>query len=165
LTLFLCARCTLAPPCRSEARHRALETTMQQAPFTRAWPFAIALALAACGGGGGGGSDSAGGGTSSPAGANAVSSGAISAFGSVFVNGHEFATGSARVMDDDTGDTAGKVSALEVGEVVDVEPSSSSTTAAPVAQWLHVHPLARGYVDASDTTAGTITVMGQVVRL
>lgn len=138
---------------------------MKQAPFTRAWPFAIALALAACGGGGGGGSDSAGGGTSSPAGANAVSSGAISAFGSVFVNGHEFATGSARVMDDDTGDTAGKVSALEVGDVVDVDPASTSTSAAPIAQWLHVHPLARGYVDALDTTGATLTVMGQVVSL
>ena len=137
---------------------------MKQAPFTRAWPLAIALALTACGGGGGG-SDTAGGGTSSPAGANAVSSGAISAFGSVFVNGHEFATGSARVMDDDTGDTAGKVAALEVGEVVDVDPATSSTSAAPVAQWLHVHPLARGYVDALDTTANTLTVMGQVVSL
>ena len=138
---------------------------MKQAPFTRALPWAIALALAACGGGGGG-SDTSNGGTSSPTGANnAVSSGAISAFGSVFVEGHEFATGSARVMDDDTGDTSGKVSELEVGQVVDVEQASSSTSAAPVAQWLHVHPLARGYVDAYDATANTITVMGQVVSL
>ena len=137
---------------------------MKQAPFMRALPFAVALALAACGGGGG--SDNPGGSTSSPSGANsAVSSGAISAFGSVFVNGHEFATGGAKVMDDDTGDTSGRVSALEVGQVVDVEQASSSTSAAPVAQWLHVHPLARGYVDASDTTANTITVMGQVVSL
>ena len=138
---------------------------MTAAPFMRALPFAVALALAACGGGGGG-TDTSNNGTSSPSSADtAVSSGAISAFGSVFVNGHEFATGSAKVMDDDTGDTAGRVSELEVGQVVDVEPSSSSTTAAPVAQWLHVHPLVRGYVDASDTTAGTITVMGQVVSL
>lgn len=137
---------------------------MTPAPFMRALPFAIALALAACGGGGG--SDNPNGGTSGPSSANpAVSSGAISAFGSVFVNGHEFATGSAQVMDDDTGDTAGRVSELEVGQVVDVQPAGSSTSAAPVAQWLHVHPLARGYVDASDTTAGTVTVMGQVVSL
>jgi hypothetical protein len=129
----------------------------------RALPWAVALALAACGGGGG--ADTSTGGTSSPTSAGTVSSGAISAFGSVFVNGHEFATGSAQVMDDDTGDTSGKVSALEVGQVVDVEEASSSTSAAPVAQWLHVHPLARGYVDASDTTANTITVMGQLVSL
>jgi len=133
---------------------------MRQAPFSRAWPFALALALAACGGG----SDSSGG-TSGPSGATATSSGAITAFGSVFVNGHEFATGSAQVMDDDTGDTSGRVSALEVGQVVDVEPASSSTSAAPIAHWLHVHPLARGYVDAADTAADTLTVMGQVVSL
>ena len=136
---------------------------MKQAHFKRALPLAMALALAACGGGGGG--DAPTGGTSHPSGASAVSSGAISAFGSVFINGHEFATGSARVVDDDTDDTAGTASALEVGEVVDVEPASSSTGAAPVAQWLHIHPLARGYVDASDTAAHTLTVMGQVVSL
>ena len=138
---------------------------MKQAPSMRALPWAVALALVACGGGGGGADSAPGNGTSSPASAGTVSSGAISAFGSVFVNGHEFATGSAQVMDDDTGDTSGKVSALEVGQVVDVEEAGSSTSAAPVARWLHVHPLARGYVDASDTTAATITVMGQVVSL
>ena len=135
---------------------------MKQAPFMRVLPFAIALALGACGGGGG--NDSSGS-TSTPSSASTTSSGAITAFGSVFVNGHEFATGTARVMDDDTGDTSGKVSALEVGEVVDVDQDSSSTSSAPVAQWLHVHPLARGYVDASDTTANTLTVMGQTVSL
>jgi hypothetical protein len=129
-------------------------------------PVALALALAACGGGGGSGDNSSGG-TSTPSGADTSppSSGAITAFGSVFVNGHEFATGSAQVMDDDTGDTSGKVSALEVGQVVDVQPTSTSTNASPAAQWLHVHPLARGYVDASDTTANTISVMGQTVSL
>ena len=139
---------------------------MRQAPLTRALPVALVLALAACGGGGGG-SDPSNGGTSNPSGASTspTSSGAITAFGSVFVNGHEFATGSAQVMDDDTGDTAGKVSALEVGQVVDVQPTSTSTDASPAAQWLHVHPLARGFVDASDSTADTITVMGQTVSL
>lgn len=136
---------------------------MRQAPFIRALPFALALALAACGGGGGA-SDS--GPTSGPSSApSPTSSGAITAFGSVFVNGHEFDTASAQVVDDDTGDTSGHVSALEVGQVVDVDPSASSTSAAPVAQWLHVHPLARGYVDAIDATTGTITVMGQTVSL
>ena len=137
---------------------------MRHIPLARAWPAAFALALAACGGGGGSGAGTP---TTGPAGTSAspTSSGAITAFGSVFVNGHEFATGSAQVMDDDTGDTSGHVSALEVGQVVDVQPTSASTSAAPAAQWLHVHPLARGYVDASDTTANTITVMGQTVSL
>jgi hypothetical protein len=138
---------------------------MRQAPFIRALPLALALALAACGGGGGA-SDGSNGPTSGPSSApSPTSSGAITAFGSVFVNGHEFDTASAQVVDDDTGDTSGHVSALEVGQVVDVDPSASSTSAAPVAQWLHVHPLARGYVDAIDASTNTITVMGQTVSL
>lgn len=138
---------------------------MRQPPLTRALPFALALALAACGGGGDAAGDSPGGGVANPTGASGTSSGAITAFGSVFVNGHEFGTASAQVVDDDTGDTSGRVAALEVGEVVDVDPSPSSTNASPVAQWLHVHPLARGNVDAVDTTANTLTVMGQTVSL
>ena len=139
---------------------------MRQAPFTLALPFALALALAACGGGGGAGGDAPGAPTSGPTSVSSpTSSGAITAFGSVFVNGHEFDTASAQVVDDDTGDASGRVSALEVGQVVDVDPSASSTSAAPVAQWLHVHPLARGFVDAVDTAADTLTVMGQVVSL
>jgi hypothetical protein len=143
-----------------------METTMRHAFLAQALPVAFALALAGCGGGGGG-SDRPGGTNSGPTGTSTSppSSGAITAFGSVFVNGHEFATGSAQVMDDDTGDTSGKVSALEVGQVVDVQPTAASTGASPAAQWLHVHPLVRGYVDASDATAGTLSVMGQVVSL
>ncbi len=137
---------------------------MRQAPIIRALPLALALALAGCGGGGGG--DGPGGPTSGPSSTpSPPSSGAITAFGSVFVNGHEFDTSSAQAVDDDTGDTSGRVSALEVGQVVDVDPARSSTSAAPVAQWLHVHPLARGYVDAVDASAGTLTVMGQGVSL
>jgi hypothetical protein len=138
---------------------------MRQAPFLRTLSLAFALALADCGGGGGS-SDDSDGPTSSPSSApSPTSSGAITAFGSVFVNGHEFDTASAQVVDDDTGDASGHVSALEVGQVVDVDPSAASTGVAPAAQWLHVHPLARGYVDAIDATANTITVMGQAVSL
>lgn len=138
---------------------------MRQAPLTLALPIALALALAACGGGAGGG-DGSGPPSAGPTSASSpTSSGAIAAFGSVFVNGHEFNTASAQVVDDDTGDTSGRVAALEVGQVVDVAPASSSTSAAPIAQWLHVHPLARGYVDAIDSAANTITVMGQTVSL
>jgi hypothetical protein len=122
---------------------------------------ALVLALAACGGGGGGTQSS----TTTPVSLGAASSGAISAFGSVFVNGHEFSTTHASVVDDDTGATSTSTTGLEVGEVVDVIPSSASTNTAPEASELHVHPLARGYVDASDSTASTLTVMGQTVQL
>ena len=124
----------------------------------------LALALAACGGGGSsspGSSDP----TSGPTGVTtSSSSGAITAFGSVFVDGHEYATGGAQVVDDDTG-ASERVADLEVGQVVDVDPASNSTASAPIARLLHVHPLVRGNVDAWDGVADTLTVMGQVVSL
>jgi hypothetical protein len=49
--------------------------------------------------------------------------------------------------------------------VVDVKPADGSSAKVPEAGELHIHPLARGYVDALDTTAGTLTVMGQLVQL
>ena len=132
-----------------------------------ALPCALALTLVACGGGGGsnGGTSPSNGNPGPGAVTTSGSSGAITAFGSVFVNGHEYATGGAQVVDDDTGATDTPVSALEVGQVVDIDPASNSTGAAPVARLLHVHPLVRGDVDAWDGTANTLTVMGQTVSL
>ena len=123
--------------------------------------FSLAL-LASCGGGGG-----IQGGTATISGASpgAISSGTITAFGSVFVNGHEFDTTSATVVDDDTNTSSTGTAGLEVGTVVDVKAASDSDEARPVAAELHVHPLARGYVDASSSSASTITVMGQTVEL
>ena len=121
----------------------------------------LALALAACGGG-------ASSTSATPVATQfsaATSSGAITAFGSVFVNGHEFSTTNATVIDDDSGTTASSTSGLEVGMVVDVKPAMASSTAHPESSELHVHPLARGYVDTADTTASTLTVMGQTVQL
>jgi hypothetical protein len=83
----------------------------------------------------------------------------------VFVNGHEFATGGALVVDDDTGATTASTAALEVGMVVDVRPVPSSTDASPVADEIHLHPLARGVVDAADPAASTLTVMGQTIQV
>ncbi|RTL24700.1 MAG: hypothetical protein EKK52_00675 [Burkholderiales bacterium] len=132
------------------------------------------LWLASCGGGGGGGSVAAASGGSTPSGSTgstaatlAASSGEITAFGSVFVNGREFSTQGARIIDNDTGDTVADASALEVGMSVDVTPLSATTLDAtqPQAAEIRLHPLARGYVDATDTTASTLTVMGQAVQL
>jgi hypothetical protein len=119
---------------------------------------AIALSLAACGGGGGSTAATTPGATAS------VSTGAITAFGSVFVNGHEFNTSGANIVDDDTGAML-RSSDLEVGMVVTVNSAAGSTTSMPVAADIHVSPLARGFVDASDVAASTITVMGQTVQL
>ena len=131
-------------------------------PVTYLLPSACALAvlsLAACGGGGSAATPS---GTAT---ISSVSSGAITAFGSVFVNGHEFATGNAKVIDDDTLAQTSSTAGLEVGMAVDVKPTAASTSGSPEAAEIHLHPLARGVVDASNTTANTLTVMGQTVQL
>lgn len=124
----------------------------------------VAAGLAACGGGGGEATASAGAGTTTttPVSSSAVSSGVITAFGSVFVNGHRFHTDTARVVDDDTGAVTSGVTGLEVGMVVDLKQRQDDATQADE---LHVHPLVRGFVDAADSTARTLTVMGQKVQL
>lgn len=112
----------------------------------------LAAALTACGGGG------ASTAASLPVQPQALSSGAITAFGSVFVGGVEYSTAKAGVVDDDSGAALGS-SGLEVGQVVDVVHAAGSNEAAE----LHVDPLARGYVDAIGSA--TLTVMGQTVGL
>lgn len=129
------------------------------------WAVSASLLLALAGCGGGSGSSVAVDATPSGASPGALSSGAITAFGSVFVNGHEFSTVNAKVMDDDSGQSATSTAGLEVGMVVDVKPAMASSASHPEAGELHVHPLARGYVDGSDSGAGTLTVMGQLVQL
>ena len=125
--------------------------------------FAAATSLlSACGGGTSSSSNPAN--TTSKTSAS-VSSGTITAFGSVFVNGHEFSTSGATVIDDDSGTTTNSTAGLEVGDVVDVIPASDSTDAHPDARELHIHPLVRGYVDSSDTAGAMATVMGQSVQI
>jgi len=131
---------------------------------------ALGITLAACGGGGGTSSTSSGtvgtGGTPTTGTASgATSTGTISAFGSVFVNGHEFDTRNARIVDDDTGIASTDMRALEVGMSVDVKKALSSTDAKPVADEIRVRPLVRGIVDATDAGAGTLLVLGQSVQL
>lgn len=133
-----------------------------------------ALVLAACGGGSGGGSSAT---SSAPAAtaaaAHSTSSGTLTAFGSVFVNGHEFSTASAKVFDDDVSssssatlsNTNASSSGLTVGMTVDVKAAEDSSSSAPHAGEIHIHPLARGYIDASDATAGTLQIMGQTVAV
>src|SRR5512142_1935600 len=86
----------------------------------------LALLLAGCGGGAGGGgtgdatTTSSGGTTTPTASVAAQSTGAITAFGSVFVNGHEFNTDAAEVVDDDTDTRVRGTAGLDVGMVVSV---------------------------------------------
>ena len=117
----------------------------------------LGAGLSACGGGSGA--------ASSDAMSVSGSSGTITAFGSVFVNGHEFGTRRALFIDDDYGTTANTAAGLEVGMVVDVKPAPGTTNAAPEASELRLHPLLRGYVDAVDTSTSTANVMGQKVQV
>ncbi|HMZ01165.1 MAG TPA: DUF5666 domain-containing protein [Burkholderiaceae bacterium] len=135
-------------------------TSLRPPLLVALFSIVCALALVACGGESDGNSA---GGSLSGAGSGATSSGVISAFGSVFVNDHEFDTGTATLIDDDTGQPA--AATLEVGMVVDVKAAQHSRAERPVAGELHLHPLARGAVDAADLAAGTLTVMGQMVQL
>ncbi|CAM3803227.1 DUF5666 domain-containing protein [Roseateles saccharophilus] len=130
--------------------------------------LACAFWLASCGGGGGSAAPATPSSSNGPAASTlSASSGEITAFGSVFVNGHEFSTQGAKLVDNDTGETLADASALEVGMSVDVKPMSATAldAAAPQAAEIRLHPLARGYVDAATSTASTLTVMGQTVQL
>ncbi|MDE2566125.1 MAG: hypothetical protein KGL50_10070 [Burkholderiales bacterium] len=131
--------------------------------------LAAALLVSACGGGGGGSAAMPMAAPAPTATAQSASpgssSGSISAFGSVFVNGHEFDTRNARVLDDDAGSGDLGLGALEVGMTVDVVPAADSTEAHPDAAEVHLHPLARGIVDAVSAGASTLTVMGQTVQV
>ncbi len=64
--------------------------------------FLSLIGLVSCGGGGGGGTSSSATPTSLQSTAT-VSNGTVTALGSVFVNGHEFDTSSANIVDADTG--------------------------------------------------------------
>jgi len=114
--------------------------------------LAAALMLAACGGGSSGGSP----------GASGISgaSGVVTGFGSVFVNGQEFATGSGtQVLDGDNDDAASSTASLQVGMTVDVDASGGSAT------MLRFTSAVRGEIDAIDPTGPTLTVLGQTVQV
>lgn len=119
---------------------------------------AAALALAACGGGGsdsGGGIDGTGGGGIDGTG---MAFGTITGFGSVFVNGIEFSTGSSTSIKlDDNSVSQGD---LRVGMVVRVDGSIDNRTAATIT----VDDAVKGRVE-NVLDANRIVVMGQTVLI
>jgi hypothetical protein len=115
---------------------------------------ALTALLFACGGGSSG---SAGSSPSGSAAAN-LASGTLSAFGSVFVNGAEYALdGNTAVVDGDADDAASNAGALLVGMSLEVDASGGT------ASRLRYRSAVRGEVDAIDTNSSTMTVMGQTV--
>ena len=108
--------------------------------------FGTLLALASCGGG-----------TSGPGGSGVTSTGTITAFGSVFVNGVEFSTSGATIVLDGNPATE---SSLRVGMVVTVNGSRSGSSGS--ATRIDVDDAVKGFVEAK-ADANHWTVMGQTV--
>lgn len=114
----------------------------------------LVAAIAGCGGGVGVG------------GTGAFASGPISGFGSVIVNGIEFEDAGARVEDEDGG--ASSSAALRLGMVVEIDSGPiGGSAAAPTASATRIRYASEllGTVDAVDTAAGTLVVLGQTVQV
>lgn len=124
--------------------------------------LALAALLVACGGGGDAAPESAGGG-----GATALSSftsGAISGFGSVIVNGVRFDDSSASVVDDNGNRLSHDD--LKLGAHVEVEASSIDRSAGTgTASLFRISSGLLGPVGSVDVAGGTLTVLGQAVRV
>ena len=125
----------------------------------RALAATALLVMAACGGGGGadGGIGGTGGGGDGGIGGTGVSYGTITAFGSVWVNGVEFSSGSATIKIDDSPSTE---SALRVGMVVRVDGSIPNKTASSIA----VDDAIKGRVEQV-LDANRMLVMGQLMQI
>ncbi|MFZ2988202.1 DUF5666 domain-containing protein [Ideonella sp.] len=117
---------------------------------------ALVALLGACGGGG-----VEGGGTGT---AQAYSQGPITGFGSIIVNGVHYDESTASVLDDD-GTNLGR-DGLKLGMTVEIDSGGIDATALTAkASTVRVASDLIGPVAASDTTAGTLTVLGQTVKV
>ncbi len=116
--------------------------------------IAAVIILVACGGGSSSGSGSAG----------SSASGVITGFGSVIVNGREYATqAGTQVVDGDNDDAPSSTASLQVGMTVDLNASSDGMTDS--LSWLRFTSQVKGEVDAIDPTGSTLTVLGQTVQV
>jgi hypothetical protein len=127
---------------------------MNRIPTPRtALATAALVVLAACGGGGGGGDGSS-------AAPQSFSTGKISGFGSIIVNGVRFDDSQATVLDDE-GEAHGRDD-LGLGMVVEVEGGAVENQAGTASK-IVIRSEIEGPVEAVDAAAGTLTVLGQHV--
>ena len=122
--------------------------------------FAAAV-LVACGGGGGDSTATPTGGTATPS--SVYAAGPITGFGSIIINGVRFDDSAATISDDD-GSTMTEAQ-VHLGMQAEVEGESGSDDAHGTAHAIHIHSALIGPVTAVDTTAGTLTVLGQTVTV
>ncbi|TLZ21511.1 MAG: hypothetical protein E6K26_01335, partial [Gammaproteobacteria bacterium] len=115
----------------------------------------IAMVAVACGSGGSGISQSSG---ATPL----IATGTITGFGSVYVNGIHFQTTSATIRKN--GQTVDQ-SQLAVGEVARIKGSKNDADDTGVADEMDVDEAVNGPIDKIDTTAGTVTVLAQIVKI
>ena len=124
----------------------------------------LAFGLVACGGGGSSATESLASAASPGVTATGFTQGVITGFGSIIVNGVRFDETSATITDDS--DTALSASGLKLGMQVEVDHATvnaSARTASAVA--VRYGSLATGPVAAVNTSANTLTVLGQVVDI
>jgi len=115
---------------------------------------ALAAALVACGSGGGSGS-------TGTAGGNVSSSGVITGFGSVVVNGVHFDESSANVTINDAGSRAGEHKGLKIGMTVKVKGTSDGAKGA--ATDIEAEHEVEGKIASIDSVTKTFVVLGQTV--
>ncbi len=126
-------------------------------------PLSLAL-LAACGGGGGSATSTA----QNPPTASDLSLylGSVSGLGSIVVNGVRFETVGAQVLDaDDPYGTSAYMEPVKLGMMVAVEGSADESKGTGTASRIRIDGGIRGQVAAIDTTAGTLSVNGQIVKV
>lgn len=114
---------------------------------------AVGFLTSSCGGGGGGG-DVAGGGLSG----TGISSGAITNFGSIFVNGVEFETSGASISLDDT---AVSENDLKIGMVVKVQGTFNTTSGSALT--VAAEDVVKGPVQSVAGDGLSLVVLGQTV--
>jgi len=137
----------------------SLTSRQRRTPAWAALSAALAAAvLVACGGGG---NDSTPGTTVTPT--SVYAAGPITGFGSVIINGVRFDDSAATISDDD-GRTLAE-SEVHLGMQAEVEGQRGSDAAHGLAHAIHIHSALIGPVTAVDTTAGTLTVLGQTVTV
>jgi hypothetical protein len=130
---------------------------MSRTLLTKAAVTAVAVVgLAACGGGG---SSSDGTPQSAAQDVPVISSGAVTGFGSVFVNGERFETSSATFT---INGKPGTQADLRVGHVVTIHGHRDGAGRC-TADRIDFDDLVKGPVDSVDAAAGALVVMGQAV--
>lgn len=125
----------------------------------------FATTLAGCGGGGGGSTPPA---PSGPGAGNSgingggFARGAITGFGSIFVNGVEFSTSSATIRVEDSTATE---SQLKVGQIVTVKGTIASDGRTGTATSVTYNDSLEGPITSIDLATSRFVVLGQTVRV